>query len=75
MPSQTAWALLGLHAAGDSTSAAVQRGVEHLVSTQRPDGTWDEPLFTGTGFPNVFYLQYDLYGDYFPLLALSLLCH
>lgn len=69
-PSQTAWALLALAATGDQSSAAVQRGIEHLVSTQGPDGTWDETLFTGTGFPNVFYLQYHLYRNYFPLLAL-----
>ncbi len=69
-PSQTAWALLALAASGDSSSAAVQRGIEYLVSSQRPDGTWDESLFTGTGFPNVFYLQYHLYRNYFPLLAL-----
>jgi squalene-hopene/tetraprenyl-beta-curcumene cyclase len=69
-PSQTAWALLGLAAAGESGSSAMERGVEYLVSTQKADGTWDEPLFTGTGFPNVFYLQYHLYRNYFPLLAL-----
>lgn len=69
-PSQTAWALLALAAAGDTSSAAVQRGVEHLLSTQLADGTWDETHFTGTGFPNVFYLQYHLYRHYFPLLAL-----
>ncbi len=69
-PSQTAWALLALAASGDDSSSAVRRGLEYLVSTQRPDGIWDETLFTGTGFPNVFYLQYHLYGHYFPLLAL-----
>lgn len=70
-PSQTAWALLGLVAAGDTTSATVARGFEYLSSTQRADGTWDETLFTGTGFPNVFYLQYHLYRDYFPLMAMA----
>jgi squalene-hopene/tetraprenyl-beta-curcumene cyclase len=70
-PSQTAWALLGLLAAGDSASDAVRRGVEYLTSTQKSDGAWDETLFTGTGFPNVFYLQYHMYRDYFPLLALA----
>jgi squalene-hopene/tetraprenyl-beta-curcumene cyclase len=70
-PSQTAWALLGLLAAGDSASDAVRGGVEYLTSTQKSDGTWDEALFTGTGFPNVFYLQYHMYRDYFPLLALT----
>ena len=49
--SQTAWALLALMAAGESDSHAVRRGVEYLVSTQRADGTWEEPWFTGTGFP------------------------
>jgi squalene-hopene/tetraprenyl-beta-curcumene cyclase len=73
-PSQTAWALLALAASGDTSSAAVHRGIEYLLSTQRADGTWDETQFTGTGFPNVFYLQYHLYRDYFPLLALVTLC-
>jgi squalene-hopene/tetraprenyl-beta-curcumene cyclase len=68
-PSQTAWALLALAASGDTSSAAVQRGLEYLLSSQRSDGTWDETQFTGTGFPNVFYLQYHLYRHYFPLLA------
>lgn len=72
-PSQTAWALLGLAAAGDSDSGIVQRGVKWLLDRQRPDGRWDEELMTGTGFPNVFYLSYHLYRDYFPLLALAAL--
>ncbi len=72
-PSQTAWALLALAAAGDEASSSVRRGLEYLVSTQGPDGVWDETLFTGTGFPNVFYLQYHLYRHYFPLLALNTL--
>jgi squalene-hopene/tetraprenyl-beta-curcumene cyclase len=71
--SQTAWALLGLAAAGDTMSAAVGRGVDFLVQTQGPDGRWKEPLATGTGFPNVFYLTYHMYRDYFPLLALGTL--
>jgi squalene-hopene/tetraprenyl-beta-curcumene cyclase len=70
-PSQTAWALLGLLAAGDAQYDNIRRGVEHLTATQKPDGTWDESLATGTGFPNVFYLQYTLYRNYFPILALS----
>ncbi len=71
-PSQTAWALLGLAAAGETiASVAVQRGIEYLTANQRADGTWDETAFTGTGFPNVFYLQYHMYRDYFPLLALT----
>jgi len=70
-PSQTAWALLGLIAAGQGDTEALTRGVRHLVATQKPDGTWDEHLATGTGFPNVFYLRYTLYRNYFPLLALT----
>jgi squalene-hopene/tetraprenyl-beta-curcumene cyclase len=69
--SQTAWALLGLCAAGDRESAQFRRGVEYLVSLQTPDGKWPEGATTGTGFPNVFYLTYAMYRDYFPLLALS----
>ncbi len=70
-PSQTAWAILGLIAGGDANSLSVQHGIEHLLDTQRPDGSWDEELATGTGFPRVFYLNYHLYKDYFPLLALA----
>ncbi len=70
-PSQTAWAILGLLAGGDSTSLSVQKGIEYLVETQRADGGWDERLSTGTGFPRVFYLTYHLYRDAFPLLALA----
>jgi squalene-hopene/tetraprenyl-beta-curcumene cyclase len=69
--SQTAWALLGLIAADRTGSEAVRRGIEHLVRTQREDGSWHEELWTGTGFPGVFYLRYHLYGIYFPLLALA----
>lgn len=69
--SQTAWALLGLCAAGEAHSAAVEAGVQYLVDTQKDDGTWDEEEFTGTGFPKVFYLRYHLYRIYFPLMALS----
>jgi len=71
-PSQTAWALLGLIAAGETNYDGLRRGVEFLVQTQRADGTWAEDQATGTGFPNVFYLQYTLYRNYFPMLALSL---
>ena len=70
-PSQTAWALLGLVAGRDTNSLSVQNGIEYLLETQRPDGSWDEELATGTGFPKVFYLNYHLYKDYFPLLALA----
>jgi squalene-hopene/tetraprenyl-beta-curcumene cyclase len=69
--SQTAWALLGLMAAGLTNHKAVQRGIYYLLDTQRPDGGWDEPEFTGTGFPRVFYLRYHFYPIYFPLLALA----
>ena len=69
--SQTAWALLGLAAAGDRESAAARRGLEFLLERQRPDGTWPEDATTGTGFPQVFYLTYGMYRDYFPLLALA----
>ncbi len=69
--SQTAWALLGLIAAGEAESESVRRGVEFLIDTQQPDGTWHETEFTGTGFPRVFYLRYHLYRHYFPLMALG----
>ncbi len=69
--SQTAWALMGLMAAGLQAHPAVIRGVHYLLTTQESDGTWDEPEFTGTGFPRVFYLRYHYYPIYFPLLALS----
>ncbi len=68
--SQTAWALLALLAV-DPDSRAVQRGVRWLCETQRPDGTWDEPYFTGTGFPWDFSLNYNLYRLVFPLTALG----
>jgi squalene-hopene/tetraprenyl-beta-curcumene cyclase len=71
--SQTAWALLGLAAAGAGTSPHVERGIDYLLDSQGPDGRWKEDLATGTGFPNVFYLTYHLYRDYFPLLALATL--
>lgn len=69
--SQTAWAVLGLIAAGEGKSSAVARGIRYLIDTQVEDGTWDEPEFTGTGFPQVFYLRYHMYPIYFPLMALS----
>jgi squalene-hopene/tetraprenyl-beta-curcumene cyclase len=69
--SQTAWAILGLIAAGLGDQAAVERGIYYLLDTQRPDGGWDEFEFTGTGFPRVFYLRYHYYPIYFPLLALA----
>ena len=78
-PSQTAWALLGLLAANDTRSDSVAKGVRWLVDKQQIDGAWDESavgrngeaIYTGTGFPRVFYLAYHLYRSYFPLLALT----
>jgi squalene-hopene/tetraprenyl-beta-curcumene cyclase len=69
--SQTAWALLALLAAGEREGQAVERGVRWLAQTQRQDGTWDEPQFTGTGFPGDFYLNYHLYRLAFPVSALG----
>jgi len=69
--SQTAWAVMGLLAAGEVNSSAVAGGIRYLLDTQRDDGTWNEPCFTGTGFPRVFYLKYHLYRIYFPLMALA----
>ncbi|GAB2967425.1 squalene--hopene cyclase [Amycolatopsis acidiphila] len=69
--SQTAWALLALLAAGERGSSTVERGVRWLAETQRPDGTWDEPQFTGTGFPGDFYINYHLYRLVFPVSALG----
>lgn len=73
--SQTAWAVMGLLAAGRAGQPAVTRGIRFLVDTQRPDGTWEETAFTGTGFPQVFYLRYHYYPMYFPLLALARWAH
>lgn len=70
-PSQTAWGIMGLLAAGDLRSDSVARGVTFLLKTQKRDGSWDEPQYTGTGFPRVFYLAYHLYRGYFPMIALS----
>jgi squalene-hopene/tetraprenyl-beta-curcumene cyclase len=69
--SQTAWAVMGLLAAGLEAHPGAVRGIQFLVERQRDDGTWDEPEFTGTGFPSVFYLRYHYYPIYFPLMALS----
>jgi len=68
--SQTAWALLALHAAGEHSDAA-RRGLLWLADTQLPDGTWSEPQFTGTGFPSDFYINYHLYRLVFPIMALG----
>jgi squalene-hopene/tetraprenyl-beta-curcumene cyclase len=69
--SQTAWALLGLMAAGEVKHAAVARGIAYLMNSQDQDGNWDEPWFTAVGFPRVFYLRYHGYRALFPLWALA----
>jgi squalene-hopene/tetraprenyl-beta-curcumene cyclase len=69
--SQTAWALIALHAAGERHSPAAERGVAWLVATQREDGSWDEPQYTGTGFPSDYYINYHLYRLTFPIMALG----
>jgi squalene-hopene/tetraprenyl-beta-curcumene cyclase len=69
--SQTAWALLGLMAAGEVGHPAVARGVEYLIGTQTEKGLWDEQRYTATGFPRVFYLRYHGYSKFFPLWALA----
>jgi len=70
-PSQTAWAIMGVLAANDTRSDSVARGIAYLLRTQHKDGSWDEPHYTGTGFPRVFYLMYHMYRQYFPLIALT----
>ena len=69
--SQTAWALLGLMAAGEVGHPAVARGIRYLIDTQTEKGLWDEERFTATGFPRVFYLRYHGYPKFFPLWALA----
>jgi squalene-hopene/tetraprenyl-beta-curcumene cyclase len=68
---QTAWALLGLLAAGEAHSDAARRAVNHLLRTQEPHGLWSDVTFTAPGFPRVFYLKYHGYCGYFPLWALA----
>ncbi len=70
-PSQTAWALLALMAAGEAGSPEVRDGVTYLLECQNANGTWDEEEYTGTGFPKYFYLRYDNYRNCFPLMALG----
>jgi squalene-hopene/tetraprenyl-beta-curcumene cyclase len=72
-PTHTAWALLGLTAAGVTDTPGVERGIEFLLASQGADGSWVDPSWNGTGFPRVFYLQYHLYAKYFPLWALGVL--
>ena len=69
--SQTAWALLGLMAAGEVESASVARGIGFLIRTQAQNGFWDEDRYTATGFPRVLYLRYHGYPKFFPLWALA----
>ena len=69
--SQTAWAVMGLCAFDNPDLPALQRGIDYLVRTQNPDGSWTEDEITGTGFPCVFYLKYDMYRNAWPLLALG----
>jgi squalene-hopene/tetraprenyl-beta-curcumene cyclase len=71
-PYQTAWAMLGLMAAGEVKSSSVQRAAEHLMRHREADGLWTHPTFTAPGFPRVFYLKYHGYSAYFPLWALSM---
>ncbi len=71
MPSQTAWALIGLLAGDDELSENAIRGVAWLEERQNDDGRWEDSGFTGTGFPNHLYLRYHMYAHYFPLMALG----
>jgi len=73
--SQTAWALLALLAAGERGAESTERGIRWLAQTQRADGTWDEPQYTGTGFPGDFYINYHLYRLAFPVSALGRYIH
>jgi squalene-hopene/tetraprenyl-beta-curcumene cyclase len=69
--SQTAWGVMGMLAAFGPHDPGVQRGIAWLCRSQQESGTWDEPWFTGTGFPRVFYLRYHLYRLYFPIMAVG----
>jgi len=69
--SQTAWAVMGLCAFDDPERPSLRRGIEYLIRTQNTDGSWTEHETTGTGFPKVFYLKYDMYRNAWPLLALA----
>ncbi len=70
-PSQTAWAVMGLCAFDNPDNPHLKRGIEYLTRTQNPDGSWTEHETTGTGFPKVFYLKYDMYRNSWPLLAMA----
>jgi squalene-hopene/tetraprenyl-beta-curcumene cyclase len=69
--SQTAWAVMGLCTFDDPDRPSLRRGIEYLIRTQNPDGSWTEHETTGTGFPKVFYLKYDMYRNSWPLLAMA----
>jgi squalene-hopene/tetraprenyl-beta-curcumene cyclase len=62
---------MGLMACDGADDPAVKHGIKWLIDTQLPDGQWDEPWFTGTGFPRVFYLRYHLYRLYFPIMCIG----
>lgn len=70
-PSQTAWALLGLMAAGEVDCQSVKRGVDYLLAHPRDGGKWEEELFNAVGFPKVFYITYHGYSGFFPLWSLA----
>ena len=70
-PSQTAWAIMGLLAASEAECPEVERGINYLINIQKNDGSWDEGEWNATGFPRFFYLEYHLYRNYFPLMAMS----
>jgi squalene-hopene/tetraprenyl-beta-curcumene cyclase len=74
-PSQTAWALLGLLAFPGTDEKTLSRGIQYLLESQKKDGSWEEPEWTGTGFPRHFYLRYDYYRLYWPLMALGRYAH
>lgn len=69
--SQTAWAIMGLCACEELDRRSIRRGIDYLLRTQNRDGSWSESQITGTGFPKVFYLKYDMYRNNWPLLALA----
>jgi squalene-hopene/tetraprenyl-beta-curcumene cyclase len=71
LPSQTAWAVLALMAAGEADDRSVKRGIDYLCSADRQGGVWRERLYNAVGFPKVFYLHYHGYRTYFPLWALA----